>query len=181
MSAKIEEGDFKHAIILATSDDQVALENATSFADLLQNIQVCTLKLCFQTLASDPPPSVPVTSDEIVRAIQSFPCGSAGGPDGLRPQHLKVMVSLSTHSGGTILVEALQSMISLILSGQPPLSIRPFFFGAFLIALEKKGGGIRPIAVGCTLCRLAAKVVSGKVMVEMATLLSPCQLGYGAS
>eukprot|EP00731_Ephydatia_muelleri_P031243 Em0022g757a len=95
-------------------------------------------------LTNDPQPSVPVTSDEIVRAIQSFPCGSAGGTDGLRPQHLKDMVSLSAHS-------------------------------------EKKGGGIRPIAVGCTLRRLAAKVASGKVMVEMATLLSPRQLGYGVS
>ena len=45
----------------------------------------------------------------------------------------------------------------------------------------KKGGGIRPIAVGCTLRRLAAKVASGKVIVEMATLLSPGQLGYGVS
>ena len=36
-------------------------------------------------------------------------------------------------------------------------------------ALEKKGGGIRPITVGCTLRRLVAKVASGKMMVEMAT------------
>ena len=124
---------------------------------------------------------MPVTSDEIIRAIQSFPCGSAGGPDGLRPQHLKDMISPSAHSGGTALVEALRSTISLILSGQTPLSIRPFFFGASLIALKKKGGEIRPIAVGCTLRRLAAKVASGKVMVEMVTLLSPRQLGYGVS
>ena len=78
----------------------------------------------------------------------------------------------SPSPGGTTLVEALKSVISLILSGQTPLSIRPFFFGAFPIALEKEGGGIRPIAVGCTLGCLAAKVASGKVMVEMATLLS---------
>ena len=45
-----------------------------------------------------------------------------------------------------------------------------------LIALEKKGA-----AVGSTLRHLAAKVASGKVMVEMATLLSPQQLGYGVS
>ena len=36
MSAKIAEGDFKVAIRLATSDDKVAPENATTFADLLQ-------------------------------------------------------------------------------------------------------------------------------------------------
>ena len=109
---------------------------------------------CCNCNGSDP---LPVTSDEIVRAIQSFPCGSAGGPDGLRPHRIKDMNSPSAHSGGTALVEALCSIISLILSSQTPLSIQPFFFGASLIALEKKGGGIRPIAFGCTLRRLAAK------------------------
>ena len=107
--------------------------------------------------------------------------GSAGGPDGLRPQHLKDMISASANSGGEALIEALSSFISLILSGQTPIAIRPYFFGASLIALEKKGGGIRPIAVGCTLRRLAAKVASDKVMFEMASLLSPRQLGYGVS
>ena len=38
---------------------------------------------------------------------------------------------------------------------------------------------MRPIAVGCTLRRLAAKVASSKVQEEMATLLAPKQLGYG--
>ena len=34
VSAKIEDGDFKGAIRLAISDDKVAQENATTFADL---------------------------------------------------------------------------------------------------------------------------------------------------
>ena len=38
---------------------------------------------------------------------------------------------------------------------------------------------MRPIAVGCTLRRLVAKVASSKVQEEMATLLAPKQLGYG--
>ena len=66
-----------------------------------------------------------------------------------------------------------------MLEGRTPPSIRPYFFGAILIALEKKEGGIRPIAVGCTLRRLAAKVAGSKVMEEMGSLLAPRQLGYG--
>ena len=57
--------------------------------------------------------------------------------------------------------------------------MRPFFFGASLVALRKKAGGVRPIAVGCTLRRLVAKVASGMVRDLMAHLLSPRQLGYG--
>ena len=39
-----------------------------------------------------------------------------------------------------------------------PAQVRPLFFGASLVALEKKTGGVRPIAVGCSLRRLVAKI-----------------------
>ena len=38
---------------------------------------------------------------------------------------------------------------------------------------------MRPIAVGCTLRRLAAKVASNKALEDTATLLAPHQLVYG--
>ena len=60
-----------------------------------------------------------------------------------------------------------------------PDVVRPFFFGATLVALEKKSGGVRPIAVGCTLRRLVAKIAGQMVVDDMADLLSPRQLGYG--
>ena len=41
-----------------------------------------------------PPSLSPLTEKEVVTAIRSFPCGSAGGPDGLRPQHLKHLMDL---------------------------------------------------------------------------------------
>lgn len=66
-----------------------------------------------------------------------------------------------------------------VLHGDTPTEIQPVLFGASLTALEKKDGGIRPIAVGCTLRRLIAKVASCAVMKEMGLLLSPIQPGYG--
>ena len=77
------------------------------------------------------------------------------------------------------LLRALVPFIELVLSGNTPVSIRPFFFSVNFIALQKKDGGIRPIAVGCTLRRLVAKVAGMKVVDQMATLLAPRQLGYG--
>ena len=38
---------------------------------------------------------------------------------------------------------------------------------------------MRPIAVGCTLRRLTAKVASGKVLEDMGALMAPRQLGFG--
>ena len=60
-----------------------------------------------------------------------------------------------------------------------PEAVQPFFFCASLVALEKKSGGVRPIAVGCTLRRLVAKLAGNMVVEDMAELLSPRQLGYG--
>ena len=47
------------------------------------------------------------------------------------------------------------------------------------MALNKKSGGVRPIAVGCTLRCLVAKVAGFSVVDNMAALLAPRQLGYG--
>ena len=91
--------------------------------------------------------SVTITEEDVKRAITSFPNGSAGGSDGLRPQHLKDLIGPSANEGGVVLLRALTSLVSL----KTPSQIQPFLFGSSLVALKKKDGGVRPIAVGCTL------------------------------
>jgi len=44
----------------------------------------------------------------------------------------------------------------MVLAGRCPKSLDPVFFGDRMLALNKKCGGIRPIAVGLTLRRLAS-------------------------
>ena len=70
------------------------------------------------------------------------------------------------------LLKALTSFCMLVLEGKTPMEMRPLFFGASLVALEKKSGG-RPIAVSCTLRRLVAKVAGSLVREEMTALLCP--------
>jgi hypothetical protein len=48
-----------------------------------------------------------------------------------------------------------------------------------LMGLNKKDGGIRPIAIGCTLRHLVAKCVYTSVSEEMSAFLSPAQIGFG--
>ena len=93
----------------------------------------------------------------MLRAIRSFPSGSAGAPDGLRPQHLVDLTSASAGQDGEELLGALTSLSNLVLAGDTPVPARKIFLGASLIALNKKDGGVRPIVVGCTLRRLIAK------------------------
>src|SRR5437016_5254103 len=116
----------------------------------------------------------------VCAAILSFPPGSAGGLDGLRPQILKELLDAkAVGEWGDKIVKALKGMLDLILSGAVPKDIVPYLFGASLTALNKKTGGIRPIAVGCVWRRLAAKVVVHRITPQLTELFFPHQLGVG--
>ena len=69
--------------------------------------------------------------------------------------------------------------MNLVLAGKTPEWARAFFFGASLFAFNKNDGGIRPIAVGLTLRRLAAKIACRAVSNQCADFLKPRQVGVG--
>ena len=160
MSAKIEEGDVRGAVRLAVSNDTMAPYDYTTATALRQlhpsraapsnssllperggdNSSITTLKLI---------------DNVIVAAIKSFPAGSAGGLDGLRPQHLKDIASPITGIVGQQLIASLAEFTNMCLAGIVPPVVRPIFYGASLCSLTKKGVGVRPIVVGST--RLVAK------------------------
>ena len=72
-------------------------------------------------------PYLNFSNAEVLRAIRSFPRGSAGGPNGLRPQHLLDMTSASTERGGVVLLSALASFTSHVANGNTPDFIQPYF------------------------------------------------------
>ena len=90
VAAKIEDGDFRGAVRLATSDNTLA-----DFSDDTYTA------LCAKHPSTHPDSQIPpspiggesveceVSRMDVIRAIRSFPCGSAGCPDKLHPQHLK--------------------------------------------------------------------------------------------
>ena len=73
-----------------------------------------------------------VNEADVMQAIQSFSKSSAGGPDGLRPQHLQDMVSASWGAGGVLLLQSLTAVTNHVLTGDIPADTRPFFFWSFL-------------------------------------------------
>jgi len=87
-----------------------------------------------------------VDEDDVRKAVLSFPSESAGGPDSLRPQHLRDMVLRK--EAGPELITALTGFINLVLAGLCPTGVAPVLFGGRLLALSKKSGGVRPIAIG---------------------------------
>ena len=57
--------------------------------------------------------------------------------------------------------------------------INVVLYGGRLLALKKKDGELRPIAIGYTIRRLAAKCANKYVTEKLAAQLAPIQLGIG--
>ena len=131
------------------------------------------------TQKPDLPTDLSVAPKEVRKAIQSFRKGSSGGWEGLCPQHLLDLTARCLGESATLLLEALTRFINGIMQGSLPCGLAEVFFGARLIALKKKCGGIRPIAVGLTQRRLVGKLCNSKVMGDALLHLGPQQLGYG--
>jgi hypothetical protein len=75
--------------------------------------------------------------------------------------------------------EALAAFCTQFVRGELPELQRDLFCGARLIPIAKKPSGIRPIAVGETLRRLAAKCLVEKHQAAVIEYLEPLQLGVG--
>lgn len=67
-----------------------------------------------------------------------------------------------------------------MLKGKVNSEIVKFFYGVNLCALNKKDGGLRPIAVGCTFRRLAAKLCCRSVQEKCKIYFQPYQLGFSS-
>ena len=178
VEAKVSDGDIRGAIRLLSSSEATAPFSP----EVLEALKSKHPSPPSHIILPNSPDIQPLSTSvkDVIKCITSFPPGSGSGPDGLRPQHLKDLTTKSTGESGTRLLHALTDLINLILAGKVPDEICPVLFGASLIALNKKDGGIRPIAVGCTLRRIAAKVASRSILEDLGFSLRPFQLGFGS-
>ena len=119
-----------------------------------------------------------VGTETVLTAIRQFPKGSAAGPSGLRPQHLKDAL---VPGWSDEVLRALQAFADKLLVEDVHPAARPWFVGARLMALPKTDGRLRPVAVGETLRRFVAKVAFAGAKYEIVGILAPLQLGVGVS
>ena len=178
VTSKVEDGNIRAAVRLLCSEDKPADCTDVVLAALrAKHPPAPMVKEAIPEPASFN--SVRVTEADVLKAIKSFPAGSSGGPDGLRPQHLSELVACQ--SMGANLLSSVTRFVNLVLDGKCPPDVRPVFFGARLLALEKKGGGYRPIAIGYTFRRLVAKCANSFALRKLANYFCPIQVGVAAS
>ena len=118
--------------------------------------------------------------EDVRRAIFSFPNGSGGGPDGLLPQILKDFSDQLIGEQANKFLDSLVNFLNnVVFAGKIPKEAAAVFFGAKLIALSKGENGVRPIAVGWVLRRLASKILMAKLDSKCEELFWPHQVGVG--
>jgi len=121
-------------------------------------------------------PAPSLAEADVKEGVLSFPRGSAPGPSGLRAQHLQDAVRSFQ---GDVVCSNLTALVNVLASGSAPLQIQPFLAGASLVALPKRDGGVRPVAVGECLRRLVGKTLIRSLQGDARRALWPLQAGVG--
>jgi hypothetical protein len=142
VTAKVEDGNIKAAIRLLCSEEKPAKDTAATFLKLMERHPAPPVERC---PAADPisTTALQVTEALVLKAIRSFPAGSSGGPDGIRPPHILDLVS--SQESGSDLLTAITAFINGLLDGKCNPDVLPVLFSGRLAALEKKSGGVRPL------------------------------------
>lgn len=135
---KIADNDIRGAVKLISSTDSFASCTPETLHELLTKHPPPSRPLQFPSTPDDSTPPICVESSDVLKAILSFPNGSSGGLDALRPQNLKDLTSFSAGDSGVKLLASLTKLCNFLLQGKLHEDCCPIFYGASLCALSKK-------------------------------------------
>lgn len=117
-------------------------------------------------------------NEEVFTQLRKFPKGTAAGCSGLAIQHL---IDAANPNCGEVALSALTNLVNLLMRGDAPAAVAESLAGARLIALPKPKGGLRPVAIGESFRRLAAKCACARAKAKVVAILAPHQLGVGVT
>ncbi|CAI5508262.1 unnamed protein product [Closterium sp. Naga37s-1] len=99
-----------------------------------------------------PDPHLSAPYEVFSKVLGRCEMGVGAGPSGTTFEHLRDASLINASVG-----KHLHALVNTILTGKLPLAIAELLTASRLIALTKPGGGTRPIAIGESITRLAAK------------------------
>ena len=169
----IQDGLYSKAINALTSEGL-----ASASPEVLREMQNKHPQASPPALPLGPvPPPLSLSEVVVLKAVRSFPSGSALGPSGLRPSHLREAVSCPAPDRARLVLKSLTIFVNTLAAGRTPPSVLPHLCGATLLACWKKNGGLWPIAVGEVLRRLISKCLATASRRTANNYLAPLQLG----
>ena len=130
-------------------------------------------------LSPPPLPSIAVSSRLVSKVFLSFLSDSAPDLSLLLANHLKEAVLCPSAACEARCLQAITKVVNLLADGHVPEDVASHLCGATLLAVKKKKGGLRPIAVGEVLRRLTSKCLSRSVLSDAIDILAPLQVGVG--
>ena len=172
VNSKLEDGNIRAATRILCSQDHPVKATPDTFAAMQEKhpSDKWSSKLMDLPCVTHTVP-YQASEKEVADAVRSFPAGSASGPDGLRPQHLLDL--LNNQESSAAFLSSLTDFINVLLRGECPKQMREIMFGGSLIALSKKSGGLRPIVIGYTYRRLAAKCANRYALGRLGSFFYP--------
>ncbi|CAI5509122.1 unnamed protein product [Closterium sp. Naga37s-1] len=117
-----------------------------------------------------------VTPDDLRELLKRCPNGVGAGPSGTCFEHLKDPALASEE----VLI-LLAQIISYLLSTFQSQAVRDLLLPSRLIALEKPGGGVRPIAMGEAILRVVAKAALRELAQTIREYFLPVQFGVAVT
>ena len=128
--------DIRGAIRELSSDENLAEDTPDTLAQLIDKHPEAPSGISLPPAPENPDAHTPISPEAVRRAIFSFPAGSAGGPDGLKPVHLKNLIGAS--EAGNRLLLTITNLCSFVLSNKIQEEIRPIFWGKH-VCFQQKG------------------------------------------
>ena len=151
-----QEGWYSDAMRALVANGRTSADNVEALNDIIAHHPCHSLPT--QSDNHTISPSITVDSCGVTFALKRFPRRSSPGGSKLRAEHLLDITSGSTSPYAPSCLSELTRFINMLLAGKIDARIAPWLVGAPLIALQKKDGGHRPIAVGEVFRRLASRL-----------------------
>jgi len=131
VSKKLEEGNFKAAVWLICSEDHPAPCSVDTLAALTLKHPPPTTDRRPTTVPSSSIQlnALQVSDVHVLKAIRSFPAGSAGGPDSITPQQIKDLTLVQAPGISCELTTNLTNLVNLLMNGELPEFVSEAKFG----------------------------------------------------
>jgi hypothetical protein len=126
--------------------------------------------------AAPPPPGkrtpvAMIAEDELIRAAKAMCSGACPGPSGMSDEMVMFLVA------DPVCCLALRHILTDIVNGEVCEEYRTRLVRSLLVSLPKPDGGVRPIAIGETLLKLANKIITNRLSKEIAAHFAGLQYG----